>query len=47
MVKRDFISYTNQPGDVTKNAFSRLIAATIKQAYEMAGNYVLRNFCIK
>ena len=45
--KRLFISFTNQSGDITKNALSRWMAATIKLAYEMAGDHVLQNFSVR
>jgi hypothetical protein len=45
--KRLFISYTNQAGDVTKNALSRWIAATIKLTYEMSPDIVLQNFSVR
>ena len=45
--KRLFISYTNQLDDVIKNTLSRWIAATIKLAYKMADDHVLRMFSLK
>ena len=45
--KRLFISYTNQPSDVTKNALLLWIMATIKLAYEVIGDHVFQNVLVK